>query len=80
MGWVFGLCEKGGGKSKFFSVENRSAETLISIILSNVDLNCGAKISDSWRSYLGIADHGYTHYMVNHSVEFVREEPGYIVP
>ena len=68
MGWVFYLCERGGGKSKFFSVENRSIKTLISIILSNVDLNYGAIISDSWRSYLGIADHGYTHYIINHSV------------
>ncbi len=39
----------------FFWVENRTNDTLKSIIISNVDINCRAIITDYWSSYFGIA-------------------------
>jgi hypothetical protein len=55
---------------RMFVVEKRDAETLMPIILRNAKK--GTQInSDEWRAYSKLKDHGYKHFTVNHSLNFV---------
>jgi predicted ABC-class ATPase len=55
---------------RMFVVEKRDAQTLLPIILRNVKK--GSQInSDEWRAYSKLNKHGYKHFTVNHSKNFV---------
>jgi hypothetical protein len=71
--WVFGeICLE--TKETFFQfVENRSEDTLVQVLLKNVEQKTRI-ISDCWRAYNNISSHGYFHYTVNHSENFLSPE------
>ena len=58
-----------------FVVEKRDAKTLIPIIVKNVRIGSEI-ISDEWRAYYSINEHGFKHYTVNHSENFVNPKTG----
>ena len=73
--WVFGGIERDSKKCFFRSVEDRTAQTLISIIKENI--NPGTTIiSDCWKAYNSLSEEGFKHLTVNHSVNFVDPESG----
>ncbi|KCZ80139.1 hypothetical protein H312_02471, partial [Anncaliia algerae PRA339] len=51
-------------------VERRDANTLIPIILKYI-MPRSIIVSDAWPAYLNISNHGYNHFVVNHSENFV---------
>jgi hypothetical protein len=74
--WVFGGVEITEQRKVFLKiVEKRDRETLHNIILRHV-LPGSIVITDFWKGYLGIEEHGYTHLRVNHSETFVNPENG----
>ena len=68
--WVFGGFEVGSTNIFMVAVENRSAETLM-LILKKYILPGTTIVSDFWRAYLRIGQHGYHHLTVNHKLNFV---------
>lgn len=76
--WVFGMCEKqqdGVLEARYFVVNRRDRETLLPIILNDVEKK-SILHSDEWRAYRTLDQHGYTHKTVNHSEFFVDPESG----
>ncbi|KAG0437334.1 hypothetical protein DMUE_3753 [Dictyocoela muelleri] len=71
--WVFGLLERGTRNCILITVPDRSANTLIPIIIRYV-LPGTLIISDKWRSYSQLNNHGYQHLTVNHSQNFVSPD------
>jgi len=70
--WIFGLCCKHDGilERRFFKVEKRDRNTLLPIILNEVEQ--GTTIySDKWRAYSTLNEHGFIHKTVNHSENFI---------
>ena len=68
--WVFGgICRQ---TRKFFlvPVEDRGKDTLLAVLKDHV-LPGTTIMSDCWRAYHCLSDHGYVQYKVNHSVNFV---------
>ena len=57
-------------KVRMFVVEKRNAETLIPIIQQN-DAKESEIVSDEWKAYGKLKNHGYDHYTVNHSKNYV---------
>lgn len=75
--WVFGIADTSFNPSKYYVelVQNRSRETLMSIILSRI--KPGSIIwSDEWRAYRTLGDNNFIHNTVNHRVNFVNPETG----
>ena len=70
--WVFGLVERGTDRVRFFTVADRTADTLLPIIADNVH-DGSIIISDGWRAYGGIRNlqNNYEHRWVNHKKYFV---------
>uniref|UniRef100_A0A0L8GRH6 ISXO2-like transposase domain-containing protein n=1 Tax=Octopus bimaculoides TaxID=37653 RepID=A0A0L8GRH6_OCTBM len=69
--WVFGGIELGQGEKCFLvAVQDRSAEMLLPIIQQYICFGTTI-ISDLWKAYNTIANLGYNHPTVNHSVNFV---------
>ena len=67
--WVFGLYDRKTGEARAFVVENRTADSLIPIIVDHVVP--GARIyTDGWLAYSSLSSHGFDHRVVNHSVGF----------
>ena len=58
-----------------FWVQDRSAQTLIPLIKGNV-ASGSIIISDEWRPYRQLPQHGYHHLSVNHSANFVNPNNG----
>ena len=55
--WIFGIVERATGRIKLFPVDKRDSETLLKIIVDNVEL--GATIySDGWMAYSGLTAMG----------------------
>jgi transposase-like protein len=74
--WVLGGVERTEERKVFLRVvEKRDAHTLRSVILRHV-LQGSIIITDFWRGYLGLEEHGYIHQRVNHSESFVNAENG----
>ena len=73
--WVFGIVQTSYRPAMGFMeiVEDRSAETLLPIILNVVDKKLVIH-SDEWKSYNEIQRSGYEHKTVNHSLRFVEPE------
>ena len=70
--WVFGGVCRETHERFIFKVNNRNAETLLPIIEEMI-LPGSTIHSDGWRAYNGISSlpNGYTHFVVNHSQNFV---------
>ncbi|KAG0441479.1 hypothetical protein DMUE_1026 [Dictyocoela muelleri] len=68
------MIERGTRKCLLFPVENRTSETLLSII--SIHVRPGTIIiSDKWRSYAALRDNpNYSHLTVNHSYNFVSPD------
>ena len=67
--WVFGGIERDSRKSFMFAVEDRSQDTLLPLILEHIEPDT-LIVSDCWKAYSNLAQHGYHHETVNHSIEF----------
>ena len=68
--WVFGgICR---GTRDFFAVpvENRDKATLLGIISEYIEPGTTI-ITDCWKAYDCLADEGFVHLKVNHSLNFV---------
>ena len=76
--WVFGGIER-VTKKKFVVPlvgavgERRDAATLMPLILKYIRPG-SIIVSDQWGAYNRVKDHGYTHYTINHSENFVDPE------
>ena len=63
--WVFGIFDRRTKELWCWPVEDRTAETLIPLIVSSVEP--GARIySDGWASYSSLAQYGFEHQVVLH--------------
>lgn len=70
-GWIFGGVERDNhAKAFMIMVERRNADTLIPLILSNIEKG-SIIISDQWKAYDSLSSLGYIHYSINHSENFV---------
>jgi hypothetical protein len=68
--WFFGgICHKDGG-AFITLVKSRDAETLRAAIEENIAQGTRV-ISDGWRGYCSLTNHGWEHSVVNHSENFV---------
>jgi len=54
-------------------VPNRTTEILVSLIERHI---APAVISDCWKAYTRLEEHGYNHLSVNHNIEFKNPETG----
>ena len=75
--WIFGGLCRDIGECFLVKVPDRSAETLVAAIKSNVA--SGSTIyTDCWRGYSTreLEEAGYTHLTVNHKFHFVDPESG----
>jgi len=75
--WVFGGISRESGESFMFTVQDRSAATLLPII-SNSIWPGTTIISDQWHACNGIVGlpGGFQNAAVNHSVNFVDPQTG----
>ena len=69
--WVFEIFQRDTNLSKFFVVEqSKTMDTLLPLIEEHIPLSCPI-FSNKLASYTCLTDHGYMHYTVNHSENFV---------
>jgi hypothetical protein len=74
--WVFGLVNLDQPtKPMLFYVPRRDAITLLPLIKQHTPLG-STIVSDQWRAYTNLANHGYLHLTVNHSRHFVDPNTG----
>lgn len=73
--WIFGGYERETGKVFIVQVPDRTANTLLEIIRQWISPGTTI-ISDKWRSYRDLDNQGFTHFTVNHSVNFVDPDTG----
>ena len=75
--WVLGGVERNSSNSFFVRCDGnrRDHHTLIRLIREHVRPG-SIIITDGWRGYNRLADHGYTHMTVNHSQNFVNPITG----
>lgn len=74
--WVLGGVERTAERKTFLcSVPDRTAETLLGVITQHV-MPGSIVMTDMWRSYARLVEHGYDHRTVNHSVHFRDPETG----
>ena len=73
--WVFGGIERDSKKCFFTTVEDRKADTLVTIIKQHIKPGTTI-ISDCWKAYSSLNSEGFTHLTVNHSVNFVDPDSG----
>ena len=70
--WVFGACDsQPGGRCYFTIVPKRDQQTLEQCIGHWVKQG-SVIVSDEWRAYRHLTEHGYFHFTVNHSENFVN--------
>ncbi|KAG0441904.1 hypothetical protein DMUE_0705 [Dictyocoela muelleri] len=69
--WVFGGVEVGTNRCFFDVVRDRTKVTLHRSIEKHI-LMGGDLVSDMWKSYIGLSEKGFSHYTVNHSLNFVN--------
>ena len=75
--WVLGgICSENG--DLFLTpVDKRDAATLVPIITDNVEVGTTI-VTDEWKAYKKLGNHGYIHQTVNHSKNFVSKcNPSY---
>ena len=73
-GWVFGGWERDNKTNVFVAtVEDRTAETLVSILKKFVALGTIIHF-DRWKAYSGLKGEGYEHFLINHNDTFVNPD------
>ncbi|XP_073996546.1 uncharacterized protein [Rhodnius prolixus] len=73
--WVFGGVERGSNKCFFRVVETRDKDTLLDVIKTFI-LPGSTIYSDCWKSHDCLADEGFKHLKVNHSLNFKDPKTG----
>ena len=73
--WVFGGIERDSSEAFMVEVQDRSAATLLPIILKHVRPGTNI-ISDEWRAYSQLSSQGMSHQTVNHLVNFIDPSTG----
>lgn len=73
--WVFGLYQS-QTRIRFYVVQDRTGDTLIPLINSNVEKN-STVVSDEWAGYNRLSQHGYVHETVNHSRNYINPVTGF---
>ncbi|GFV01255.1 putative transposase-like protein [Trichonephila clavipes] len=73
--WVFGGIERSTNKCFLHVVKDRSKDTLLASIKSNIKEGTTI-ISDCWKSYNCLEDEGFLHLSVNHKMYFKVPETG----
>ena len=68
--WIVGGICRETGEGFAVHVPNRSAETLLPILIEHIEPGTRV-ITDMWRSYRSLSQHGFIHDTVNHSLKFV---------
>lgn len=70
--WIFGLIDSTSKEVALYTVQDRTAGTLIPLIEETV-LPGSTIVSDGWGAYnaIGASPNNYTHLVVNHSENFV---------
>jgi hypothetical protein len=71
--WIFGGICRETSDAFIVPVQNRDTETLLCALQENV-LPGTRVISDCWRAYDAVSQHGYIHQKINHSLHFVDPE------
>ena len=59
----------------FTTVEVRTADTLVNIIKQHIKLGTTI-ISDCWKAYSSLNPEGFTHLIINHSVNYIDPDSG----
>jgi len=65
--WVFSMCylrEDGILESRFFVVNKRNRETLLPIIIQEIEPGSTVHLNE-WRAYSTLKNHGFLHQTVN---------------
>ena len=73
--WVFGGIQRSNGDFFVVPVEARNKVTLLAAIKHHIKPGTTV-ISDCWKAYDCLADEGFNHLTVNHSMYFVNPETG----
>lgn len=73
--WVFGGIERGTDNCFMLVVEDRSRNTLLSVIKDYIKPGTTI-ISDCWKAYDCLEDEGFKHLTVNHTYTFKDSETG----
>lgn len=71
--WVFVGVEHESRNCYMVVVDKQDETTFLPIIRAWIK-PCTPIISDCWKAYCNLEKHGYTHWAVNHSKEFVNLE------
>ena len=69
--WCFGMIESDSNRIIILNVPNRSADSLVPLILAYVDIE-STIVSDCWKSYCCLGSMGYKHLTVNHDKNFIN--------
>ena len=69
--WGFGLVERITGRLFVQIIPNRTAKTLIAIILKWVSKETRLLLSDEWKAYRSLEDLGFNHKTIKHKDNFV---------
>jgi len=73
--WLFGAIERVSDKMFIVLVKDHTSITLVDIIKHRIA--SGSVIhSDCWRAYDTLRNYDYTHYVVNHTKNFVDPQTG----
>ncbi len=71
--WVLGMQERGTHRKRHIYLGQRRTRAVILPVIQR-HIAPGARImTDNFRAYWTLPDHGFIHGMVNHSIEFVNE-------
>jgi len=73
--WVFGGVERESGKTFLVPVQDRTADTLMTVISDWIEPGTTI-ISDCSVAYRGLEAHGYTHETVQRTIGFVDQQTG----
>lgn len=75
--WVFGGIERDTKKVFLVPVENRTSETLLTVIKQWIHPGT-IIVSDCWKSYDVLQSEGFIHLRINHSLQFVDPDDAMI--
>lgn len=73
--WIFGGIERESRKMFIMTVEKRDQKTLLEAIKKKIAPHTTI-ISDCWKAYACLNEHGFLHQTVNHSENFVDPSTG----
>jgi transposase-like protein len=67
--WIVGMAERETNFLKLFPVDNRSEETLMSLVKEHMQE--GSKVhTDAWKGSANLSSHNYCHMWLEHKYEF----------